>query len=808
MTQNVDVVIIGGGVVGCSIAYHLTRRGISDIVLLEKGELTSGATFHAAGLVGQLRGSASLTRMMMYSVELYGRLEDETGYDPGWRQVGSLRLASSPDRLLELKRMVGWARALGLPIELISPREAQELFPPMTTDGVLAAAYIPTDGQVDTTSLTHALAAGARARGARILTRTRVVDITSRDGQVHEVITEDDVFRTSVVVNAAGIWAPKIGRMVGVNIPIVPMSHQYLVTEPFEGVRRHMPTMRDPDHVCYFREEVGGLVVGGYEHSPAIWRLNPVPDDFSFRLLPPDWDRFEEVMVGAMHRVPALEQAPIRQLVNGPEAFTPDGEFILGESEVKGFFVAAGFCAHGIAAAGGVGKVMADWIVDGRPGLDVWFMDIRRFDARYRSRAYTAARTWEVVHHYYDIHFPTQEREAGRPLRLSPAYGRLCQMGTVFGEKAGWERPNWIVANEQGFSPTFVPDGWAGRDWSPAIEAEHRATRERVALFDLTSFSKFDVRGPGAVRFLQHLCANDIDRPVGHVVYTQLLNPRGGIECDLTVTRLGENHFRIITGTAFGPHDLAWLRRHLPRDGSVTVTDVTSQYCCYAVQGPRAREVLQSLTDDDLSPRGFRYMRARFITLGHVPVLAVRVTYVGELGWELYAPMDYGRALWDTLWEAGQRFGMVAAGYRAIDSLRLEKGYRYWSADITPEDTPLEAGLAFAVKFDKGDFIGREALLRQKRAGIRRRLCCLAIQPGVHIIPFGKEAVWHEGRPVSWTTSGNFGYTVGHAIAYAYLPVEIAKPGTRVEIEYFGERVPARVAKEPLYDPEGSRVRA
>ncbi len=808
MTHNVDVIVIGGGVTGCSIAYHLTRRGVTDVLVVEKGELTSGATFHAAGLVGQLRGSATLTRMMMYSVDLYSRLEEETGYDPGWRQVGSLRLASSPDRLLELKRQVGWARALGLPIELLTPEEAQALFPPMSTEGVLAAAYIPTDGQIDTTSLTHALAAGVRARGGRILTQTRVVDITTRNGRVHEVVTDQGTFRAQVVVNAAGIWADKIGRMVGVNIPVVPMSHQYIVTEPFEGVQRHMPTMRDPDHVCYFREEVGGLVVGGYEHQPAIWRLDPVPDDFSFQLLPPDWDRFEEVMLGAMRRVPALERVPIRQLVNGPEAFTPDGEFILGETEVEGFFVAAGFCAHGIAAAGGVGKLMADWIVDRDPGMDVWFMDVRRFDSRFRSRSYTADRTWEVVHHYYDIHFPNQEREAGRPLRISPAYERLSDLGAVFGEKAGWERPNWVEANATDFTPTFVPTEWAGRFWSPAIEAEHRATRERVALFDLTSFSKFDVQGPGVVAFLQQLCDNDIDRPVGRVVYTQLLNPRGGIECDLTVTRLEEHHFRIITGTAFGSHDLAWLRRHLPEDGSVIVNDVTSQYCCYALQGPRSREVLQRVTQDDVSPRAFRYMRARFITIGYVPVLAVRVTYVGELGWELYAPMEYGRVLWDVLWDAGQPFGMVAAGYRAIDSLRLEKGYRYWSVDITPEETPLEAGLEFAVKFEKGEFIGREALLRQKEEGIRKRLCCLAVDPAWKIIPLGKEAVWYNGRPVTWVTSGGYGYTVGHAIAYAYLPIEAARPGTPVEIEYFGERIPARVVEEPLYDPRGERVRA
>ncbi|RME85844.1 MAG: FAD-dependent oxidoreductase [Caldilineae bacterium] len=806
MLEHAQVVIIGGGVAGTSIAYHLTRRGWSDVVIVEKGELTSGSTFHSAGLVGQLRSSIALTRMMMYSVELYASLKDDTGYDPGWRQVGSLRLASSPERLQELKRQVSWARTFSLPIHLLSPREAQQLFPIMTTDGVLAAAFLPTDGQIDPTSLTYALAAGARRRGARVLSKTRVLDITLRKGRVHQVTTDRGTIRCEIVVNAAGQWAHEIGNMVGVNVPVVPMSHQYVVTAPISGVRRHMPTMRDPDNICYFREEVGGLVMGGYEHNPSAWTLGSIPPDFTFQLLKPDWERFEEVMEGAIRRVPLMEQAQIIKMINGPEAFTPDGEFILGESEVGGFFVAAGFCAHGIAGAGGVGKVMADWIIDGRPEYDVWRMDVRRFDRRYRSRAYTHERTWEVVHHYYDIHYPFQEREAARPLRLSPAYGRLQALGAVFGEKAGWERPNWIEPNATSITPTFEPDGWARRYWSPAIEAEHHATRQRAALFDVTSFSKFDVTGPGACAFLQHLCANDIDRPTGKIVYTQMLNPRGGIECDLTVTRLADEHFRIITGTAFGRHDLAWIRRHLPQDGSVQVRDVTSQYCCFALQGPLARQILQHACEDDLTNDAFPYMTARHISVGHVPVLAYRVTYVGELGWELYAPMEYGLALWDTLWQAGEPLGMVAGGYRAIDSLRLEKGYRYWSLDITPLENPLEAGLTFAVRLDKPDFIGREALLRSREQGICKRLCCILLDDDVRLLPLGNEAVWAAGQLVGRVTSGGWGFTVGRAIAYAYLPLELTKPGTLVDIEAYGERYPGRVVREPVYDPDGSRI--
>ncbi|MBE7475091.1 MAG: hypothetical protein DPW09_05635 [Anaerolineae bacterium] len=804
--SHAQVVIIGGGVGGCSIAYHLTLLGWKNVVVLERNDLTSGSTFHSAGLVGQLRTSSNLTKMIRYSTDLYRRLHVETGRDPGWREVGSLRLASSPERLEELKRLVAVSRSFGLPLELITPQEAQDLFPLMTLDDVHGAVYLPTDGFIDPTGLTMALAAGARERGAQFLTHTRVQNITLKKGRVSEVVTDKGSIQTEIVVNAAGQWAGEIGRMVGLNLPVIPMAHLYLITKPIEGVRHDFPTMRDPDLLVYFREEVGGLIMGGYERQPAPWALDGIPADFNNKLLEPDWDRFTPLMENAIRRVPALENAEIVTLLNGPEGFTPDGEYLLGPTTVKGFWVAAAFCAHGLAGAGGIGKAMAEWIVDGHPEWDLWRLDVRRFGANYASQAYTLARTVETYAKYYDIHYPNEERQSARPLRLSPAYHRLKELGAVFGEKTGWERPNWFASYEQQAAHAHEPRGWARHHWSPAIGVEHLGTRERAGLFDETSFSKIELRGPGALTLLQRLCANDIDQPVGRVIYTQMLNPRGGIECDFTVTRLETNRFMIVTGTAFGQHDLSWIRLNMPEDGSVLVDDVTSTRACFGLWGPRARAILQKVTKSDVSNAAFPYLTAQALTIGDVPALALRVTYVGELGWEIYCGMEYGQRLWDTLWAAGQPEGLVAGGYRAIDTLRLEKGYRYWSADIGPDYTPYEAGLGFAVKLNKGDFIGREALVKQKAAGLRRKLCCLTLADPV-AIPIGNEPVRIGNQVVSWVTSGGYGYSVGKSIAYSYLPIEYAAVGTGLNVEILGERIEAVVASEPLWDPKGERIR-
>ncbi len=799
------IVIIGGGVGGAAIAYHLAQLGERDVVLLDRNELTSGSTFHSAGLVGQLRGSVSLTRMMMDSVELYRTL------DCGWVECGGIRLAGTPEREQEVLRQVAWARTFGLPLELIGPDDAQRLFPLMVTDGVRCGSYLATDGYLDPSQLTYALAEGARAGGVRILTHTRVTGIDVRDGRVRGVRTEWGEIETEIVVNAAGMYAAEVGRLAGVRVPIVPFAHEYLVTQPFRARERdaggavvHLPTLRDPDLLVYFREEGEGLVMGGYERHSAPWSLDPaqldaIPADFNGRLLEEDWERFEEIAENSRRRVPVMEEVKVTRLINGPEAFTPDNEFCLGESDVRGFFVAAGFCAHGIAGAGGMGKLMAEWILAGEPGLDVWEMDIRRFGPQYRSPGYTLKRTREGYETYYDIRYPGHERRAGRPLRLPPAYPWHAEHGASFGEKSGWERVNWYEANAAAGDERLRPRGWAGMHWSPAIGAEALGTRRCAGLFDASSFSKLELAGPGAAELLERLCDNRVAGEVGRIAYTQMLNRHGGIECDVTVTRVAQDAFQIVTGTAFGQHDAAWIRRQLPDDGSVSLTDVTSRWACFGLWGPRARDVLAPLTPD---PLDFGYLRMRELTVGDVPVRALRVTYVGEFGWELYCPTEYGLGLWRTIWESGRPLGLVAGGYRAIDALRLEKGYRAWAADITPDDSPYEAGLRFCVAADK-PFNGAEAL---RERPVRRRLRCITLEQP-RAVALGNEPVRIDGRIVGRVTSGGYGYTVERSIAYAYLPAEV-EVGAAVDIDIFGEWVAGEVAAEPLYDPEGERLRA
>jgi glycine cleavage system aminomethyltransferase T/glycine/D-amino acid oxidase-like deaminating enzyme len=791
-----EIVVVGGGVGGCSIAYWLTKLGKSDVLLVDRAELTSGSTFHSAGLVGQLRGSLPLTRMMMWSVDLYRTLGGEVGLETGWHEVGSLRLASTPERMEELQRQAGWAKTFGLPLELISADEAQKLFPPMVTNGVLGAAYLPTDGYIDPSQLTFALAEGARRGGAEIAQHARVTEIRTERGRVVGVVTDKGEIEADVVVNAGGMFAKEIAALAGVNVPIVPMAHEYLVTKPV-GLPLDMPTMRDPSLLVYFRPESGGLIMGGYERHCAPWSLDGIPPDFNGKLLAEDWPRFEELMENAIVRVPSLEEMEVVRLINGPEAFTPDNEFILGPTEVRGLWTAAGFCAHGLAGAGGMGRLIAEWIAEGTPSLDTWEMDSRRFGRAYRSPEYTLARTQEIYETYYDVKYPGHERQAGRPLRLSPTYPRLAELGAAFGEKSGWERANWFEPNAATGDESLRPRGWAGRLWSPAVGAEHRACREAAALFDETSFAKIEVSGAGAAEFMERMCANRVARDVGAITYTQMLNPRGGIECDFTVTRLGQERFRVVTGTAFGQHDLAWIREQAP-DG-VAVDDVTSSLACLGLWGPRARDILRPLSSE---PLDFPYMRARELAVGPVPCLALRVTYVGELGWELYCPMEFGLRLWDEIWEGGREHGLVAGGYKAIDSLRLEKGYRVWGSDISPDDTPFEAGLGFAVKLEK-EFVGRGALVEEPG----RRLCCLVLaDPGS--VALGSEPVRIDGELVGRVTSGGYGYSVERSIAYAYLPAARALDGQPVEVEIFGDWIAGEVAAEPLWDPSGERVRA
>jgi glycine cleavage system aminomethyltransferase T/glycine/D-amino acid oxidase-like deaminating enzyme len=805
LPDRARVVIIGGGVGGASIAHHLAKLGERDVVLLDRNELTSGSTFHSAGLVGQLRASVSLTRMMMDSVELYRTL------DCGWVQCGGIRLACTPEREQEVLRQVAWAKTFGLPLELISADQALELFPLMRTDGVRCASYLGSDGYLDPSLLTTALAAGAREGGCRVFTHTRVTAIDVERGRVRGVQTEWGPIEAEVVVNAGGMFAAELGRLAGVRVPIVPFAHEYLVTQPFRErvAGEHLPTLRDPDLLIYFREEGGGLVMGGYERESAPWALDAhlldaIPPDFNGRLLEEDWPRFEEIAANSSRRVPAMEEITVTRLINGPEAFTPDNEFCLGESEVRGFFVAAGFCAHGLAGAGGIGRVMAEWILQGEPSIDVWEMDIRRFGPHFRSPSYTLKRAKEVYETYYDIRYPGHERQAGRPLRTSSAYEWHTAHGASFGEKSGWERVNWYESNAPDGEESLRPRGWAGMHWSPAIGAEHCATRERAGLFDESSFSKLEIAGPGAPEFLERLCDNRVARDVGAITYTQMLNNRGGIECDFTVTRVEEELFSIVTGTAFGNHDLSWIGRHAPADGSVRCSDVTARWACFALWGPRARDILAPLTDD---PLDFPYMTMRELAVGDVPVRALRVTFVGELGWELYCPTEYGAGLWRALWQAGDEHGLVAGGYRAIDSLRLEKGYRVWAADITPDETPYEGGLGFCVK-KEGGFIGAPALGVDSQAGPakpERRLRCLLLEDP-RSVALGNEPVRVNGEVVGRVTSGGFGYTVERSIAYAYVPAGV-EIGAAVDVDVFGEWIAGEIAREPLFDPKGERVR-
>ncbi|MGI5161646.1 GcvT family protein [Microbispora sp. CA-102843] len=804
LPADASAVVIGGGVAGCSVAYHLARLGWTDVILVERHDLTEGTTWHSAGFVGQLRSTVTQTRMIMYSAGLYPELRELTGLDPGWHGVGGLRLATTPERMEELLRQAGAAETYGLDLELLDPRGTLDRLPLLEVGDVLGSLWLPGDGWLDPARLGHALAEGARKLGVRIFTGVEVTGIDVHEGRVTAVRLrgedsgdDEHVVRTETVVNAAGAAAGVVGRMAGADIPIVPIKHQYVVTPP-AGVPADTPTVRDPDNIVYFREEDGGILVGGYIRSPQVWDTGrPLAE--ARTLFTPDMPKFRESWDSAVRRVPSLKSvgdgddpAAFRKVVHGPEAFTPDGEFLLGETAVAGLWVAAGFCVHGLAAAGGVGKVMAEWIAEGAPEYDVFGMDVRRFGSHARSARWARARALDSYSKYYDIVYPGEERTAARPLRRSPAWVRHEALGASFGEKAGWERVNWYASTSR--AGEVRPRGWAGRVWSPAIREECLATRDAAGLFDQTSFAKLEISG--SVADLERFAGNALDRPVGAeaytVVYTQLLNERGGIEADVTVTRLAEDRFRLVTGTAFGVHDTALLRRH-----GLAVADVTSAYACYCLWGPRAYEILASLTDDDLT---FGYLRAAEISVGHVPVLAQRVTFVGEFGWELYCPSEYGLTLWDSLMEAGLPHGMRPAGYRALDSLRLEKGYRVWGLDVTPETSPLEAGLGFAVRPE------RRAALPRPRTVLR----CLVLDDERDVC-LGGEPVRLDGRPVSRVTSGGYGHRVGRSIAYAYLPPALSpdlEPGGRLEIGVNGRQVGATITREPLYDPEGARVRA
>jgi 4-methylaminobutanoate oxidase (formaldehyde-forming) len=796
--------IVGGGIIGCSIAYHLARAGETDITLLEKTALTEGATWHAAGLVGQLRSSRNTTRMLQRSVELYDRLEAETGQAIDWKKVGSLRLASSPDRLLEVKRLATMARSFGLEMQVITAQEAYDLFPLIDPKGVLGAAFIPSDGQVDPASLCQAVAAGARKLGVKIVQGRKVLDATLKDRRITEVQTDDGVYAAETVVLAAGMWSRELGRKLGVNVPACAVEHQYLVTEPIPDMPRDLPTLRDPDRLVYYKQDAGGrLVIGGYEDDTLPFGDRGIPGEFARQLLPENFDRFEPLATFAGQVTPVVNTVGVRQMINGPIPYSADGDFVMGKApELDNLFVATGFL-YGIAAGGGAGSMMAEWILEGRPSLDLWPLDIRRFGFHHGTRAFMYPRAVEHYAHHYKMRYPGQESDVARGVRRSPLYEILKARGAVYGSKNGWERPNWFAP--EGVEPVDRP-GFTGQNWKPHVAEEHRAVREGVAVIDQSSFSKFELRGPGALAALQRLAVSNMDKPAGSVIYTQLCNARGGIEADLTVTRLAEDRFYIVTGSGFGVHDAHWIEQNLPQDGSAFLIEVTSARAVINLCGPTARKVLQAVAEEDVSNAAFPFATARQITLGAAPVLAIRIGYVGELGWELHIPTEYAAHVYETLTAAGQAAGIRDVGYRAIESLRLEKGYVYWSADVTPDYSPYEAGLGFRVHLkSKGDFLGRAVLEKQKAEGVTRRLCTFTVEGEVPV--FGGETLLRGGEVVGLVSSAGFGPTVGKTVLYGYLPTALAGEAG-FEMEAFGERYPAERVAGPLYDPDNERLKA
>ncbi|MFO1101291.1 MAG: FAD-dependent oxidoreductase [Methylocystis sp.] len=812
LPHSAQIIVIGGGIVGCSVAYHLAKRGV-ETLLIERHQLTSGSTWHAAGLIGQLRTNANITKLLGYSVELYNRLEQETGYATGWRRNGGLRLACNADRWIEVKRQATSARSFGLDMQLLSAREAQELWPLMNIDDVIGAAFLPTDGQANPSDITQALAKGARLAGAKLVEGVAVTEFLIENDCVRGVVTDRGVIACEKLVLCAGLWTQPLAARAGVAVPLSAVHHQYIVTEKIDGVTSDLPTLRDPDRLTYYKEEVGGLVMGGYEPNPVPWSSGVVPEDFAFRLLEDDWDHFEPIMNLALGRVPALAEAGIKQMINGLESFTPDGNWMIGEApEVRNFFVGAGFNAFGIASAGGAGMALAEWAADGEQPFDLWPVDIRRFGAPHRDPNWVRVRTLEAYARHYSIAWPFEEFTSGRPLRRSPLYERLKAKGACFGEKMGFERPNWFADLAAGKAPrdrySFGRPGWFD-----AVGREHRACRETAALFDQTSFAKALVVGKDAEAALSWIAANDVAKPPGAVAYTQLLNAKGGIECDLTITRLARDRYYVVTGTAFATHDFDWIRRSIPEGLDATLIDVTSANSVLALMGPRARDILRSCSDDDFSNAAFPFMSARDIRLAGAPVLAIRVTYVGELGWELHIPVDFAVCVYDALIEAGAPFGLVDAGYRAIESLRLEKGYRAWGADIGPDHSPPMAGLNFAVKMKScAPFQGREALVRSAAAPLPRLLAGFAVDdPDITLL--GRETIYRNEARVGWLSSGGYGYSIGKAIGYGYVRCADGVDPTFVlsgdyQLEIAGERRPAIVSLSPFYDPKGERIRA
>jgi glycine cleavage system T protein len=807
------VVIIGGGISGCSVAYHLARLGWSDIVLMERKQLTSGTTWHAAGLVGQLRGSQNMTRLAKYSTDLYSKLEAETGLATGFRETGSITVALTEHRKEEILRSAGLARVYGVEVEELSPAEVKSRYPLLNTDGVVAGVYLPHDGQADPGNVALSLARGARNMGAQIFERMKVTEVHGANGRVTGVSWQNGVerghVRADLVVNCAGMWARELGAQSGVTIPLHACEHFYIVTEGIPDLGPQ-PVLRVPDECAYYKEDAGKMMLGAFEPKAKPWGMTGIPEDFEFDQLPEDFDHFEPILEAACYRMPILAEAGIHTFFNGPESFTPDDRYYLGQApELGGYWVAAGYNSIGIVSSGGAGMALAQWMHDGEPPFDLWEVDIRRAQPFQRNRRYLRERVSETLGLLYADHFPFRQPVTARGVRRSPLHEHLKARGAVFGETAGWERANWFAREGQDREYRY---DWGGQNWFDNQRAEHMAMREGVGLLDMSSFGKIRVEGPDACAFLQRLCANQMDVPEGRIVYTQMLNARGGIECDLTVTRLSETVYFLVVPGATLQRDLAWLRRHVDGD-AVVITDVSAAEAVLPLMGPKARDVLTACSPNDFSNEHHPFGMAREIEIGMGIARAHRITYVGELGWEIYVSADQAAHVWEALVEAGEPHGLKLCGLHAMDSCRLEKAFRHFGHDISDEDNVLEAGLGFAVKTDKGDFIGRDAVLRKREAGLSRRLMQFRLgDPSAHL--HHNEPLLRDGQIVGFLTSGGYGHALGAAIGLGYVPCSETGEATAdmladsYQVEIAGRRHEAVASLAPMYDPKSERVKA
>lgn len=807
------VVIIGGGIIGCSSAYHLAQLGC-ETMLLEQHQLTSGSTFHAAGLIGQLRSSASVTRLLGESVSLYQSLEHDTGYATGWKMNGGLRLACTEDRWIELKRQASTAKSLGIDMQLLTPSEAQSLWPLMQVDDLVGAGFLVSDGQASPSDITQSLAHGARQAGALIFENTRVTDLVMDAGRITGVVTEQGPIKCEKVLCCAGQWTREFAARYGVSVPLISIQHQYVVTDTIPGVDGSLPSLRDPDRLTYYKEDVGGLAIGGYEHDPRPWAETGVPEDFNYTLLDFDMDHFEPMMFLAMKRIPLLSDTRIKEVINGPESFTPDGNFIIGEApELKNFFVGAGFNAFGIAAGGGTGMALAEWIHKGQPPFDLWPVDIRRFGQPHRDVRWVRQRALEAYSKHYSIAWPEEEYESARPNRRSPLYDILAANGACFGEKLGWERPNWFLRKPNG-RPPVDNYSFTRPNWFDAVAREHCATRERVVLIDQSSFAKFLLQGPDALPALEWLSAVPQDKPVGSLTYTQMLNQHGGIECDLVVARLREDQFYLVTGTGVVTRAFHWIKSNLPMDARAELVDISTSRGVISLMGPSSRTTLQNVCSEPLDNPSFPFGTLQTLHIDGCPVLALRISYVGELGWELHVPIECMVSVYQALHAAGRPHGLINSGYRALESCRLEKAYRAWGSDIGPDHSPIEAGLGERLKMPDSDrpFLGMEALARQRTHGPRRLLAGFSID-GSPLVLAGRETIYQNGQRVGWLTSGGYGHTVGRAVGYGYInhrqppdPAELQAASYQLEIA--STRHDCQLHLEALYDPENLRPRS